>query len=167
MNLNFARTFAIAAHSAVGQVRKYTGEPYWTHPCAVAKLVMQVSDISEVAIAAAYLHDVVEDTKVTIEVIDQQFGPYVAQLVAEVTDVSKPEDGNRAVRKAVDREHLAKASPEAQSIKLADIIDNTKSIVAHDPKFAEVYLAEKRLLMPFLLKGDAGLFDRAMDLIDG
>jgi (p)ppGpp synthase/HD superfamily hydrolase len=141
-----ARTFAIAAHSANGQIRKYTGEPYHVHPAEVAWIVEQAGG-TEAQRAAAWLHDVVEDTDVSIELIEQMFGTYVAELVGWLTDVSKPEDGNRAERKAIDREHTAQASLDAKMIKLADLSSNTKSIVEHDAKFAKVYLAEKRLLL--------------------
>ena len=79
-------------------------------------------------------------------------------------DVSRPKDGNRAVRKAKDRAHLARASAEGKSIKLADLVSNTRSIVAHDPNFSVVYLREKRALLPFLTEGDAGLFALATEL---
>ena len=141
-----ARAFAIAAHSAAGQVRKYTGEPYHVHPAEVAWIVEQAGG-TEAQRAAAWLHDVVEDTDVSIELIEQMFGTYVAELVGWLTDVSVPTDGNRAERKAIDREHTAQASLDAKMIKLADLSSNTKSIVEHDAKFAKVYLAEKRLLI--------------------
>jgi len=78
-----------------------------------------------------------------------------------LTDVSKPEDGNRAVRKARDREHTAAAPAEAQTIKLADLISNSRSIMAHDPAFAKTYLEEKRLLLAVMTKGDPGLHSEA------
>lgn len=163
-----AADFAIAAHQAVGQVRKYTGEPYWLHPRDVAQLVQFFSKPGELGdfqkdevIAAAWLHDVVEDTKVTIDDIMARFGNKVAWLVSEVTDVSKPEDGNRAIRKALDRDHLAKASPAGKTIKLADIICNTASIVKHDPEFAKIYLKEKEELLPLLTSGSRELWDMA------
>lgn len=163
-----AGTFAAGAHLAVGQVRKYTGEPYHLHCREVAQLVAAVPGVSVEAICAAYLHDTIEDTAVTAEAIEDIFGIGVAALVMEVTDVSRPEDGNRATRKAMDREHLADASPEGQTIKLADLISNTRSIVARDPEFARVYLAEKRALLGVLTKGDPGLYAQARQiLIDG
>jgi guanosine-3',5'-bis(diphosphate) 3'-pyrophosphohydrolase len=64
-----ARIFAMAAHSAVGQTRKYTGEPYWTHTQAVADRVAQLADATEEQIAAAHLHDTLEDTAVTFDLI--------------------------------------------------------------------------------------------------
>lgn len=156
-----AFAFAAGAHAAVGQRRKYTDEPYIVHPARVASLVSQVRPCHDEMIAAAYLHDVVEDTKATIETITEFFGEWVARLVEEVTDVSVPSDGNRAARKAIDREHLANASADAQTIKLADLIDNTRDIVKHDPEFAKTYLREKEALLAVLTKGDRILYDLA------
>lgn len=150
--LNFAAGFAAGAHAAMGQVRKYTGEPYRFHPLAVAQALRGHGAPTPVLIAAM-LHDVLEDTSVSAEFLAQEFGAEVCALVQSVTGVSKPEDGKRAERKRLDREHVANAGKWGQSIKLADLIDNTKSIVAHDPKFARVYLAEKRLLLGVLTKG--------------
>jgi len=156
-----AQVFAIAAHSAVGQKRKYTGEPYFVHPAEVARIVAGVSGSTPEMVAAAWLHDTVEDTGVTTTDIHMNFGPEVAVLVGWLTDVSKPEDGNRAVRKAIDREHSAAAPAEAQTVKLADLISNSKSIVEHDPAFAKTYLEEKRLMLEVMIKGDPTLMAEA------
>ena len=75
------------------------------------------------------------------------------------------QDGNRAHRKAIDREHTAQAPAAAQTVKLADLISNSRSIMEHDPQFAVVYLAEKRLLLEVLTKGDPGLHARATEMI--
>lgn len=144
-----ARAFAIGAHSAIAQRRKYTNEPYWRHPDAVAKHIERAGGSSNM-VAAAYLHDVVEDTEVVFEDLHELFPPEVVKLVAEVTDASLPWMGNRAERKRIDREHIARASPEGKSIKLADLIDNTESICERDPNFAKVYMKEKRLLLEVL-----------------
>jgi (p)ppGpp synthase/HD superfamily hydrolase len=120
---------------------------------------------TESQVAAAWLHDVVEDTGVTIEVIRAEFGDEIATLVGWLTDVSRPEQGNRAVRKAIDRAHTAAAPGAAQTVKLADLISNTRSIVAHDAKFAETYLSEKRELLKVMTKGDPTLFARAHEQI--
>jgi (p)ppGpp synthase/HD superfamily hydrolase len=154
-----AKAFCIAAHCAVGQKRKYTGEDYYHHPFEVADLVLaHAAHISDAMLIAAVLHDVVEDTQVPLSVIDEQFGPIVAAYVEQLTDVSKPEDGNRRARKAIDRAHTAAASPAAKTIKLADLISNTRSIVERDPKFAATYLKEKRLLLQVLREGDPALY---------
>jgi len=160
-----ARAFAIAAHSATGQVRKYTNDPYWTHPQEVASIVSSVPHTEEM-IAAAWLHDVVEDTKVTIETIRLEFGDTIADLVSWLTDTSRPEDGNRAARKAIDRAHTAQSPAEAQTVKLADIIDNCQSISKYDPDFAKVYLREKRLLLEVIDKGDSSLLEIARQHIN-
>ena len=160
-----ALTFATAAHAAVGQLRKYTNEPYVVHPIEVAGIVSKVPGATDEMIAAAYLHDVVEDTGVTIELIRKEFGDEVAELVGWLTDVSRPDHGNRAQRKAVDRAHTAGAPAAAQTIKLADLISNTRSIVEHDEKFAKTYLAEKRLLLEVLKHGDAELWRKCHEQI--
>jgi (p)ppGpp synthase/HD superfamily hydrolase len=139
------------------QTRKYTGEPYIVHPVEVARLVASAGFDEEV-VAAAYLHDVIEDCGIDKGALALNFGCRVARLVDEVSDRSRPEDGNRALRKMLDRAHLAQASPEGKSIKLADLIDNTRSIVERDPNFAQVYLAEKRNLLPVLQQGNQMLY---------
>ena len=144
-----AKEFAKRAHN--GQTRKYTGEPYINHPVEVAEIVKQHNGSREM-IAAALLHDVVEDTDITLKDIREEFGNAVADLVDDLTDVSKPEDGNRALRKEMDRDHTAQASAAAMVIKAADLISNTKSIVEHDPSFAKVYLKEKRALLDVMFK---------------
>jgi (p)ppGpp synthase/HD superfamily hydrolase len=155
-----ARTFATAAHAAVAQLRKYTNEPYIVHPAEVVAILKTV-DHTEVMIAAAWMHDVVEDTGVSIELVRAEFGSEVSDLVGWLTDVSRPEQGNRSVRKAIDRAHTAAAPAEAQTIKLCDLISNTRSIVEHDAEFARVYLAEKRLLLEVMTKADPDLMHRA------
>jgi len=159
-----ARIFATAAHAAVGQLRKYTFEPYIVHPSEVADTVTEYGG-TPAMIAAAWLHDTVEDTGVTIELIREEFGSEVSDLVGWLTDVSRPDHGNRAARKAVDRAHTARAPSEAQTVKLADLISNTRSIVEHDPKFAETYLSEKRLLLEVMTKADPRLMARAREQI--
>lgn len=156
-----ALAFAQKAHE--GQVRKYTGVPYVLHPIAVAETLFQIG-ASDIVCAAAILHDVLEDTGTTIVDLLAEFGVEVANLVAELTDVYTPRPGvNRAERKRLECERLAQVSAEAQTIKVADLIDNTSNIVEHDPDFAPVYLAEKRELLKVLTKADARLLGRAWE----
>lgn len=144
--INKAFTFAFAAHAAVGQKRKYSGQPYIVHPVEVASIVATVDHTDEM-LAAALLHDTVEDTQITLEQIEAFFGPVVMNYVSWLTDISKPGDGNRAIRKQIDREHTWLAPFEAQTIKVADLIANCLDITAQDPDFAVVYMKEKRLLL--------------------
>lgn len=157
-----ALDFATEAHE--GQVRKYTGVPYVLHPIEVMEIVKTVEH-DDAMLAAALLHDVVEDTDVTIDEVRDVFGSDVASLVDDLTDVSKPEDGNRSTRKALDRAHSAKASARAQTVKLADLISNSADILVNDPKFAKTYLAEKELLLEVLILGDSKLHDRAASFV--
>jgi (p)ppGpp synthase/HD superfamily hydrolase len=152
-----ALAFALRAHGA--QIRKFTREPYVNHCRAVAATVAEYASDPEV-IAAALLHDTVEDTATTADDIRAAFGDRVASLVLELTDVSRPEDGNRKARKELDRRHLARSSPEGATVKLADIIDNVPSVVEHDKDFARVYLAEMRRLLQVLKHGNADLWRR-------
>jgi (p)ppGpp synthase/HD superfamily hydrolase len=158
-----ARNFAERVHAA--QTRNYSGEPYAVHLREVAGYCAEVGCRDEV-VAAAWLHDSKEDQGVTDAELRALFGDDVARLVDEVTDQSRPDDGNREARKAIDREHNARASPEGKTIKLADLISNTKSIATRDPHFAVMYLREKRLLMPLLTDGNAELYRRAMALLE-
>ena len=115
---------------------------------------------------AAVLHDTVEDCDVTLDDIVSHFGPVVADLVEQLTDISVPEDGNRAFRKAMDRDHSAQASAQGMTIKIADLLDNTKSITEHDEHFAKVYMKEKALLLQVLDKADKILLEKAQKKVD-
>jgi (p)ppGpp synthase/HD superfamily hydrolase len=116
-------------------------------------------------IAAAWLHDTVEDTPSTIDDIERHFGPRVAELVDQLTDSAQPAAKNRAARKLAHFRHTADASPEAQTIKLADIIDNTRAIVQYDADFARVYLVEKQIQIQLLRQGDSHLWRQAEQTI--
>lgn len=165
-----ALIFATKAHG--DQKRKYTSDPYIVHPIAVADrvkwaLATEGADpwIVNRAVAAAYLHDVVEDTDTGFGTLGLEFGNYVMELVLQVTDVAHPEDGNRAARKEMDRQWLAQSSPIGATIKLADLIDNTSTILDHDPYFAKVYMKEKALLLPLLKHGNDYLWKEASGLV--
>lgn len=160
-----ARRYATQAHAEAGQRRKYTDEPYIVHPAAVVELVRSVSH-DEHLLAAAWLHDTVEDTGTTLSDIENFFGPRVAELVEMLTDSVQPSAKNRAARKLAHFQHTASASPDAQTIKLADIIDNTRSIVRFDPHFARVYLVEKKVQIALLKQGDRQLWQQASTIIE-
>lgn len=161
-----AKLYSRAAHQAVAQKRKYTGEPYYLHPAAVAECVAKVPGATPEMVAAAYLHDVVEDTHVSIEEISTLFGEKVAGYVHELTDqFVDPEIGNRSHRKMLERERLSGISAEAQTIKYADLIDNTGSIVARDPGFARLYMSEKQALLDVMTNGCPVLRKEALALV--
>ena len=157
-----AEQFAQEAHK--NHQRKYTGDPYYVHLDEVRNIVKQAGGTIEQQ-AAALLHDTVEDTSVTPVDVTREFGPKIAKLVVELTDVSKPEDGNRKTRKAIDRDKLAGVSAEAQTVKYADLISNGRDIGKNDPKFAKVYHAEKADLLRVMTKGNQNLRKQAIALL--
>jgi (p)ppGpp synthase/HD superfamily hydrolase len=152
-----AAIFAKRWHGA--QLRKYTLTPYWVHPAAVVQIVKTVPH-TEAMLAAAWLHDILEDTPVTEATLRAEFGDAIADYVVALSD---PKGGNREARKAASRAKLLAAPAAVKTIKLADLIDNTKSIVARDPKFAVVYLREKRLLLDGPLRDGHPLLWRQAD----
>ena len=160
--INKAKMLAGKAHE--GQFRKYSGMPYIVHPIEVATIVQSVDHTDEM-IAAALLHDVVEDTDYSFEDIANEVSPKVAELVKGLTDVSNPQDGNRKIRKAIDKDHLAEQNAEVQTIKLADVISNSQDIKANDPKFAKVYIEEMKALLEVLTKGDKTLYAKAKEIV--
>lgn len=149
MDYKKALEFACIAHS--GQVRKYTGEAYINHCIDVVDILKSHYVTEEAILMAAILHDTVEDTPVKFNEINKKFGHKVFHYVFYLTDVSRPEDGNREIRKQIDRWHIAHAPYEVHLIKCADLISNTKSIVQYDKDFAKIYLSEKRKLLETMI----------------
>ena len=154
-----AMMFAKQVH--LGQFRKYTGQPYSDHLAEVAGIVSTVLP-NYTDLSTAWLHDTLEDCpEVTLDILVRHFGHIVADQVLMLSDLEK--EGDRAERKAKSRERLANASYSVQTIKCADLISNTSSILLHDPKFAKTYLEEKKLLLDVLTKADPLLRSIAYD----
>jgi (p)ppGpp synthase/HD superfamily hydrolase len=146
--INAAKAFAIKAHG--DQKRDYGDIPYWHHLEEVSSILLRYSATADV-VAAGWLHDVLEDTDSDYNAISREFGNGIAEMVLEVTDVSRPLHGLRGMRKRLDRQYLAGASWRGQMIKCGDTISNTRDIVANNPSFArKLYIPEKLLLMPVL-----------------
>jgi guanosine-3',5'-bis(diphosphate) 3'-pyrophosphohydrolase len=121
-----------AAEKHAGQRRKgAAAEPYINHLLEVAELVSSaLAEPDTNLVIAALLHDAVEDTGVTKEVLVETFGSDVADLVMEVTDdKSLP----KAERKRLQIVHASQISVRAQVIKLADKISNLRGILASPP----------------------------------
>ncbi len=125
-----AARFAAEKHAQ--QKRKgENGEPYFNHLLEVAELITASSPQLDVELVmAAFLHDTVEDTGVTLQEVEQRFGKDVADLVAEVTDdKSLPKE----TRKQLQVEHTPEKSSRAQTLKLADKISNLRAIISSPP----------------------------------
>ena len=156
-----ALLFAADAHEAAGQTRKYTKELYFLHPVRVAVTVLD-HGVADHVVAAALLHDVVEDTRVTLAELRVRFGGAVADLVYWVTNTATLADGNRKVRAAINLRHVTSGPAEAQTIKASDILDNVPSIIRHDPSFAAVYVPEKIATLRAMTKADRRIAALAM-----
>jgi (p)ppGpp synthase/HD superfamily hydrolase len=150
-----AAQFAAQAHA--GQKRKYNDLPFIVHPARVGGRTAILEGVDEETVMAAYLHDVVEDTPVTLDEIRRQFGDRVAKLVRELTNPSKGIKAPRSDRKRMDREHLTGVSREAKRIKLLDRIDNLGDLAGAPLGFLKLYLEESRLLVEVIGDADDGL----------
>ncbi|HUC36218.1 MAG TPA: HD domain-containing protein, partial [Acidimicrobiales bacterium] len=120
---------AAAAHE--GQVRQ-SGEPYITHPVAVAKIVADLG-LDARSVAAALLHDAVEDTGVTVGQVSEEFGPEVATIVDGVTKLDRLQfDSKEAQQAATVRKMLVAMASDWRVlvIKLADRLHNMRTISA-------------------------------------
>ncbi|MFM7012585.1 MAG: HD domain-containing protein [Betaproteobacteria bacterium] len=156
-----AAVFAAKAHAA--QVRKYSGAPYIVHPQEVVSILKGFGYNDDHLFATAWLHDVVEDTPITLPIIGQVFGSQVEFYVTYVTDQSRPEDGNRRKRKEIDRTHASRGPAASQNVKCADIISNAPSIRINDPDFFQVWSNEKVQLLSCLELADRAIKDEAFN----
>ena len=172
--LERVKEFADKAHG--NQMRKYTPERYIVHPIRVMEICSQVTSSLPV-LAAALLHDVLEDTPITkdemcqelVQIMSKDEAHHTIELVVELTDVyikSAYPQWNRKKRKQAETERIARNSPEAQTIKYADIIDNSREIGTHDDDFGKVFLKECKRLLHSIDKGHPDLYRKAKDVVN-
>lgn len=126
------RAASFAAHRHRKQCRKDADEtPYIHHPLAVAQVLCEEGAVHDAEIlAAALLHDTIEDTGATHGQLVEEFGLRVAEIVREVSDDKKL---RKDVRKQLQIEHAASVSPAAQQLKMADKICNLRDILSCPP----------------------------------
>jgi len=162
-------TFADHAHG--DQQRKYSKERYIVHPIRVMQTVQQYTNDLPV-LAAALLHDVLEDTPVTLEEIRLFLKQHMSasdtertlDLVRDLTAIYTKKAFsrmNRRTRKQKEFDRLSRAKSEAQTIKYADVMDNVVDIMTHDPDFGRVFLTEAELLLAKIDRGNPVLYQRA------
>ena len=147
------RALAFAAHKHRDQRRKdEEASPYINHPIALAELLVHEGGVDDpVVLAAALLHDTLEDTETTREELVAAFGEEIAAIVAEVSDdkaLAKQE------RKRLQIAHAAGLSHRARLVKLADKACNLRDVADHPPAG---WSLQRRL----------EYFDWARDVIDG
>ena len=126
------RALAFAAHKHRDQRRKDAeASPYINHPIALAEVLAGEGGVADAEVlAAALLHDTIEDTATTAAELRAEFGARIAAMVEEVTDdQSLP----KADRKRLQIEHAAALSPGAKLVKLADKICNLRDVAERPP----------------------------------
>ncbi|MGE5591310.1 MAG: RelA/SpoT family protein [Bacillota bacterium] len=139
------RAFQVARLAHEGQLRE-SGEPYILHPLAVAGILADL-EVDVVTIAAALLHDVVEDTGVSLQAIENQFGKEIAQLVDGVTKLGKLEFKSHEETQAENlRKMLLAMANDVRVvlIKLADRLHNMRTLKARPPE-KQVQVARETL----------------------
>ena len=168
------RDFADKAHG--DQMRKYTPQRYIVHPVEVMEICSEYTgDIS--ILAAALLHDVLEDTSTTrdeihsflLTVLNPEDAQKAVDLTLEMTDVFTKEaypQYNRRVRKDWEHQRSAKTSADAHTIKYADIISNSIDITKYDKDFGPKFLMEVRSQLKTLNKGNPELYKRALYTVE-
>lgn len=159
-----AAAFARQAHA--GQMRKYRDRPYIVHPARVAGRVAAHPAATEAMVAAAFLHDVVEDTPYSLGDVADEFGSEVARLVEELTNPSIGVKAPKRERQQLDREHLAAVSAEAKIIKLLDRIDNLQEMAEAPRGFVRLYCEESRLLAEVIGDADPELKAELLDTVE-
>lgn len=169
MNL-ILRAAELAYRAHEGQTRKYDGMPYIHHPARVAGRTAVLPGATEDMVAAAYLHDVLEDTTVPYDEIARVTNPQVANYVRWMTNPSKGSKLSREERKAMDREHLRKAPKEVKRIKMLDRIDNLRDMAGAESDFKKLYAKESILLYDVIGDGSeiaVELFKLAYQMVEG
>ncbi|MFM5905812.1 MAG: RelA/SpoT family protein [Micrococcales bacterium] len=120
------RAFVVAEEAHRGQLRK-SGEPYITHPLAVTKILADLG-IGVASLAAALLHDTVEDTPYTLDMLKRDFGNEIAMLVDGVTKLDKVKFGDNAQAETVRKMVVAMSKDiRVLVIKLADRLHNART----------------------------------------
>lgn len=164
-NIGLLTKFVSTAHGK--QVRKYTGDPYVTHLLNVANMAYTNGIVFGYEIGLC--HDLFEDTKTTefelrTKLSQLEYSKHEIQFIVdsvwELTDVYTKENFpqlNREARKKLESERLWNISPNSQSVKYCDLLDNLSTIDVYDPGFAVVYKKEKEYLLRQMIHGNPKL----------
>jgi len=133
-----------------------------SHLKSVAQIVESVTQ-DERTIAAAWLHDVVGDTGITIGDIERKFGGDIAVLVGELTVANSSGHDHRGPGIHQDKKQFANASAAAKTVRMADLIDTLHDLYKGDPAALKAYASEAHDLAPALEGGDPRLMVRLND----
>jgi (p)ppGpp synthase/HD superfamily hydrolase len=158
-----------------GQVKKYTGEPYYNHLAAVAALAGPATMLGyEIGLC----HDLSEDTGTDAQELFEKLlyfdysdmeANYITKRVVELTDVFTATafpQLSRTTRKEKEAERLSNISAGAQTVKYADLIDNMPRVIRHDKVNAGQYLEKKKRLLLAMTDGEKQLRNKALLITD-
>ena len=161
------RASKIATEAHRDQVRKYNQTPFVFHPMRVAGRVMLLPDVTPLEIAAAWLHDVLEDTPMKRQdLLDRGMPESVVKYVEALTNPSKDmKDIPRKERKEADLKHLEGQSDWVKKIKMLDRIDNLNELSWEDLDFMEVYCMESRMLVGRIGSADPSLAEELREIV--
>jgi GTP diphosphokinase / guanosine-3',5'-bis(diphosphate) 3'-diphosphatase len=162
--LNRAYVYAMKAH---GEQKRASGDPYFSHPLEVAAILTDLK-LDDATIAAALLHDTIEDTASTRAEIDQMFGPDIGALVEGLTKLKKLDLVTREAKQAENLRRLLLAIADdvrVLLVKLADRLHNMRTL-AHVPVESRRRIAEETLDIYAPLAGRMGMHEMREELED-
>jgi len=165
LKIRKAFNLSVEAHS---QQRRKTGEPYIFHPIAVAKIVANEIGLGATSIAAALLHDVVEDTSYTVDDIERLFGETVARIVSGLTKISSlKKDKDHSIQAENFRKMLLTLNDDVRVIliKVADRLHNMQTMDSM-PQYKQVKIASETLYIYAPLAHRLGLYNIKTELED-
>lgn len=164
----------VALHHAE-QRRKYTNAPYLSHLQDVAEMA---DGQCKLGYEIGLCHDLLEDTICTeTELLkallrfgyDWEEATWITIRVFQLTDQYTPfsyPDLNRKKRKELEAKRLSHISSHAQTVKYCDIINNSESILQHDPSFAKVYITEMKMVLDGMNRGNEILYKKALESVN-
>ena len=153
--LNRAYVYAMKAH---GEQKRASGDPYFSHPLEVAAILTDLK-LDDATIAAALLHDTIEDTPTTRAEIDQIFGPDIGHLVEGLTKLKKLDLVSREAKQAENLRKLLLAIADdvrVLLVKLADRLHNMRTL-EHMPPEGRARIAQETLDIYAPLAGRMGM----------
>jgi (p)ppGpp synthase/HD superfamily hydrolase len=157
-----AQLWAVRAHH--GQFRKFSGQPYVEHPKRVAQIILRYKESAnlDTLLAAALLHDTLEDTSTTTEDLFYEFGPEVTNLVVEL---STPEEVTKDDKKKYLAQKMSGMTSYALVIKLADRLENCSDLRHTNKEFRRSYVKETKYIISEIIATRSFLSNTHLDLI--
>ena len=153
------RAYVFSAKTHHGQMR-LSGEPYLTHPLEVAGILSKMR-LDVYSIAAGLLHDVVEDSRTTVEEIEDMFGPEIAHIVSGVTKISKLNYQSAQMRQAESMRKMILAMADdirVILVKLADRVHNMDTLKFHKSEQKKISIAQETHDIYAPIAGRLGIF---------